>query len=168
MTEGRILVVDDEKKIVESCRLYLEHAGFEVVCAYNGEQALEEARESRPDLIVLDLMLPRVDGRTDGAEPGKPQYFVFFRDAEDRWSEGVCLGRDVSPVGGNAGSAFVSPDGKYFFFGSTKPRETASTPEKPLTLQVLRDAQSRARNGNLDIYWMQASFLDTLRPARNE
>ena len=109
-----------------------------------------------------------VDGRTDGAEPGKPQYFVFFRDAEDRWSEGVCLGRDVSPVGGNAGSAFVSPDGKYFFFGSTKPRETASTPEKPLTLQVLRDAQSRARNGNLDIYWMQASFLDTLRPARNE
>ncbi len=62
MPEGRILVVDDEKKIVESCRLYLEHAGFEVVCAYNGEQALDEARESRPDLVVLDLMLPRVDG----------------------------------------------------------------------------------------------------------
>jgi DNA-binding response OmpR family regulator len=59
----RVLVVDDQKPIVETCRLYLEHAGFEVVVAYNGEQALAEARGSKPDLIVLDLMLPRVDGR---------------------------------------------------------------------------------------------------------
>ena len=59
----RVLVVDDQKTIVETCRLYLEHAGFDVVVGYNGEQALAEARESRPDLIVLDLMLPRVDGR---------------------------------------------------------------------------------------------------------
>jgi len=59
----RILVVDDQKTIVETCRLYLEHAGFDVVVGYNGEQALAEAREAKPDLIVLDLMLPRVDGR---------------------------------------------------------------------------------------------------------
>jgi DNA-binding response OmpR family regulator len=59
----RVLVVDDQKTIVETCRLYLEHAGFDVVVGYNGEQALTEARESKPDLIVLDLMLPRVDGR---------------------------------------------------------------------------------------------------------
>ena len=63
MTAGRVLVVDDQKPIVETCRLYLEHAGFEVVVAFNGEQALAEARESRPDLIVLDLLLPRLDGR---------------------------------------------------------------------------------------------------------
>ena len=59
----RVLVVDDQKTIVEACRLYLEHAGFDVVVGYNGEQALAEARESKPDLIVLDLMLPRIDGR---------------------------------------------------------------------------------------------------------
>ena len=59
----RVLVVDDQKTIVETCRLYLERAGFDVVVGYNGEQALAEARESKPDLIVLDLMLPRVDGR---------------------------------------------------------------------------------------------------------
>jgi len=63
MALGRILVVDDERKIVESCRLYLEHAGYEVVPAYNGTQALEEHAAHRPDLIVLDLMLPRLDGR---------------------------------------------------------------------------------------------------------
>jgi len=60
---GRILVVDDEKKIVESCRLYLEHAGYEVLTAFNGTQALEEAAAGRPDLVVLDLLLPRLDGR---------------------------------------------------------------------------------------------------------
>ncbi len=63
MANGRILVVDDEKKIVESCRLYLEHAGYEVVPAYNGTQAIEEHAATHPDLIVLDLMLPRLDGR---------------------------------------------------------------------------------------------------------
>ena len=59
----RVLVVDDQKTIVETCRLYLEHAGFDVAVAFNGEQALAEARDARPDLIVLDLLLPRVDGR---------------------------------------------------------------------------------------------------------
>jgi DNA-binding response OmpR family regulator len=63
MAVARVLVVDDQKTIVETCRLYLEHAGFEVVVAFNGEQALAEARTARPDLIVLDLLLPRVDGR---------------------------------------------------------------------------------------------------------
>jgi hypothetical protein len=109
-----------------------------------------------------------VDGRTDGAEPGRPQYFVFFRDATDRWSEGVCLGKDVSPVGGNAGSAYVSPDGKYFFFGSTRLRETSPPSQAPLTLRSLRETSSRAGNGNSDIYWMEASFLDTLRPVRKD
>jgi hypothetical protein len=109
-----------------------------------------------------------VDGRNDGAEPGRPQYFVFFRDPADRWSEGVCLGKDVSPVGGNAGSAYVSPDGKYLFFGSTRPREIVSTPGSPLTLRALREANGRTRNGNSDIYWMEASFLERLRPARKE
>jgi DNA-binding response OmpR family regulator len=98
MPEGRILVVDDEKKIVESCRLYLEHAGFEVVCAYNGEQALEEARESRPDLIVLDLMLPRVDGlevcRRVRAGSPVPILMLTARSTEEDKLAGLNLGAD--------------------------------------------------------------------------
>jgi DNA-binding response OmpR family regulator len=98
MPEGRILVVDDEKKIVESCRLYLEHAGFEVVPAYNGEQALEEARRSRPDLVVLDLMLPRVDGlevcRRLRAESQVPILMLTARSTEEDRLTGLNLGAD--------------------------------------------------------------------------
>jgi DNA-binding response OmpR family regulator len=57
-----ILVVDDDRKTVDLVRLYLERAGFSVRVGYDGRQALELAREQRPDLVVLDLMLPHVDG----------------------------------------------------------------------------------------------------------
>jgi DNA-binding response OmpR family regulator len=57
-----ILVVDDEKKIVQVARDYLEHGGFCVLAAYDGASALASARHSKPDLIVLDLGLPDVDG----------------------------------------------------------------------------------------------------------
>ncbi|MEX0785736.1 MAG: response regulator transcription factor [Dehalococcoidia bacterium] len=57
-----ILVVDDEKNIVQLARLYLNKEGFEVEAAYDGAQALEKARSVRPDLIVLDIMMPEMDG----------------------------------------------------------------------------------------------------------
>ena len=57
-----ILVVDDEPKIVELARDYLEHAGFAVATASDGASALEQIRRRAPDLVVLDLGLPRVDG----------------------------------------------------------------------------------------------------------
>jgi DNA-binding response OmpR family regulator len=57
-----ILVVEDEMKIAGLVRDYLQHAGFEVIVAGDGEAALSSARGSRPDLIVLDLGLPGVDG----------------------------------------------------------------------------------------------------------
>ncbi len=59
---GTILVVDDEKNIVQLARLYLNKEGFEVEAAYDGAQALEKAKSVRPDLIILDLMLPEMDG----------------------------------------------------------------------------------------------------------
>ena len=58
----RALVVDDERPLVEIVQTYLEREGFEVLVAYDGEQAVEAARSERPDLIVLDLMLPGIDG----------------------------------------------------------------------------------------------------------
>src|SRR5574337_1746152 len=57
-----ILVVDDEPKIVKIARDYLERAGFAVVSAGDGEAALTTARSAKPELIVLDLKLPKVDG----------------------------------------------------------------------------------------------------------
>jgi DNA-binding response OmpR family regulator len=58
----RILVVDDERQIVRVLRGYLEKAGFGVLTAYDGLEALRIARQERPDLVVLDLMLPGMDG----------------------------------------------------------------------------------------------------------
>jgi DNA-binding response OmpR family regulator len=57
-----VLVVDDDRKTIDLVRLYLEHAGYTVRVAYDGRQALALARATRPDLVVLDLMLPHLDG----------------------------------------------------------------------------------------------------------
>ena len=59
---GKILVVDDEAKIVKLVRTYLEQAGFSVVEANDGQTALIQARREKPDLVVLDLGLPGIDG----------------------------------------------------------------------------------------------------------
>lgn len=58
----KILVVDDEKRIVDIVKAYLEREGFNVLTAYDGKEALSVARTENPDLIVLDLMLPEIDG----------------------------------------------------------------------------------------------------------
>lgn len=58
----RILIVDDEPKLVRGLKPYFRQAGFEVLTAYDGVEALSLARRDRPDLIVLDLMLPGMDG----------------------------------------------------------------------------------------------------------
>jgi len=61
-TSRPILVVDDDRKIVALVRAYLEREGFPVITAYDGREALRQARTEDPALIVLDLMLPEVDG----------------------------------------------------------------------------------------------------------
>ena len=62
MPEGRVLIVEDDPKTAETLKRYLEHGGFDVTVAFNGAQALEDFDLEPPDLVVLDLMLPRVDG----------------------------------------------------------------------------------------------------------
>ncbi len=62
MASHRILVVDDEEDLLELIRYNLTKEGYRVDCAASGEQAIHEARNSVPDLIVLDLLLPNVDG----------------------------------------------------------------------------------------------------------
>ena len=59
----RILVVDDEKLLVKGVKFNLENEGYEVECAYDGATAVEMARNGRYDLIILDVMMPEVDGQ---------------------------------------------------------------------------------------------------------
>ncbi len=61
-TTRPVLVVDDDRKIVALVRAYLEREGFRVIVAYDGKDALRQARKGEPALIVLDLMLPEIDG----------------------------------------------------------------------------------------------------------
>ena len=62
MSQKKILVVDDEVDLVETIRFPLEMEGFNVLVSYNGEEGLNQARKENPDLILLDLMLPKLDG----------------------------------------------------------------------------------------------------------
>jgi DNA-binding response OmpR family regulator len=93
-----ILVVDDEPRIVELARDYLEHAGFKVITVGDGRAALDAARRNHPDLIVLDLGLPGLDGldvtrelRRDGSIP---IVMVTARDDELDKLLGLELGAD--------------------------------------------------------------------------
>ena len=58
----KILVVDDEKVLVKGLKFNLENEGYQVVTGFDGAQAVELARQERPDLILLDVMMPRLDG----------------------------------------------------------------------------------------------------------
>jgi two-component system, OmpR family, alkaline phosphatase synthesis response regulator PhoP len=93
-----ILVVDDEPKIVQLARDYLEHAGFGVVTARDGRSALEEVHRRRPDLVVLDLGLPELDGldvtRAIRRDSNLPIVMLTARDDEIDKLLGLELGAD--------------------------------------------------------------------------
>ena len=93
-----ILVVDDEPKIVELARDYLEHAGFAVVSAFDGSEALTRARTDAPDLIVLDLGLPKLDGldvaRALRRDSNVPIVILSGRSDESDKLVGLELGAD--------------------------------------------------------------------------
>ncbi|MEA3328783.1 MAG: response regulator [Candidatus Omnitrophota bacterium] len=58
----KILVVDDEQRLVEMLKTRLEANHYQVITAFDGQEALKKAREEKPDLMILDLMLPKLDG----------------------------------------------------------------------------------------------------------
>jgi DNA-binding response OmpR family regulator len=93
-----VLVVDDEAKITDVVRDYLAHAGFDVVTAYDGRGALTQARSRRPDLVVLDLGLPDVDGLDVARElrrgSGVPVVMLTARGEELDRVLGLELGAD--------------------------------------------------------------------------
>jgi DNA-binding response OmpR family regulator len=94
----KILVVDDEPQIVRVLRGYLESAGFQVVAAYDGSEALAAFRHEGPELIILDLMLPEVDGldvaRAIRRESDVPLIMLTARVEEAERLIGLELGAD--------------------------------------------------------------------------
>src|SRR5689334_6580097 len=98
MSDKTILVVDDERNIVNLVKLYLENEGFRVAAAYDGTEGLRQIRALRPSLIVLDLMLPGIDGfelcRTVRRESDVPIIMLTARTDDIDKIVGLELGAD--------------------------------------------------------------------------
>ena len=62
MTKKKILIVDDEAELVDLVKIRLEAAGYDVIKAYDGQEGLEKAKSEKPDLVLLDIMMPKMDG----------------------------------------------------------------------------------------------------------
>lgn len=94
----KILVVDDDHKIVDLARMYLEKDGYRVIAAYDGLAALDLVRHERPALVVLDLLLPEMDGRdvcrTLRAESNVPIIMLTARTEDTDKLVGLELGAD--------------------------------------------------------------------------
>jgi DNA-binding response OmpR family regulator len=95
---SRILVAEDDEKQAELIRLYLEREGWSVQVVHDGRSALEKLRRNPPDLVVLDLMMPRMDGldvtRVLRQESDVPLVMVTARSTEDDLLLGLELGAD--------------------------------------------------------------------------
>lgn len=101
MVKQRILVVDDDREVVRLMRAYLEQAGYEVLVAYDGETAIHTLRRERPDLLLLDLMLPDRDGyditrlvRTDATLSTLPIIMLTARVDDTDKIVGLEMGAD--------------------------------------------------------------------------
>jgi DNA-binding response OmpR family regulator len=94
----KILLVDDEKRIIEVLEAYLEREGYEIHCADNGIDALKKAKTINPDLIILDLMLPDISGeevcRLVRKESDVPILMLTAKSAEDDRINGIVMGAD--------------------------------------------------------------------------
>jgi DNA-binding response OmpR family regulator len=96
--DRKILVVDDEERMVRFIRLNLEHDGFRVVEAFNGNQAINKIRSSLPDMVLLDVMLPDIDGfevlRIVREVSSVPVIMLTAKGEEDDRVRGLELGAD--------------------------------------------------------------------------
>jgi len=151
--DSGILVVDDDAKTVSLLKLYLENDGHKVLCAYDGVQALRLAREERPRLVVLDLMLPGLDGlqvcRALRSESDVPVIMLTARTTEDDKLIGLEVGADD----------YVT---KPF-----SPRELAARAKAVLRrtpAESLERGPARVTHGNLDVDFRQRTIALAGRP----
>lgn len=98
LSKYKILVVDDEKRMVRFIQLNLEQDGFQVVTAYNGKEALDQVRTQLPDLVLLDIMMPDIDGfevlKKIREVSDVPVIMLTAKGEEDDRVKGLELGAD--------------------------------------------------------------------------
>ncbi|MBT8056407.1 MAG: PD40 domain-containing protein [Gammaproteobacteria bacterium] len=107
------------------------------------------------------LIVP-VWGRDDSL--GSIDYYVVFRNEIDEWSEPVNLGPQINTPGAQEYTPYVSPDGKFFFFMSTRSPDSSSSPRSGYSRDNLARLHEEPENGLSDIYWIDAAFIEALRP----
>ncbi len=121
----KILVVDDEEVTVELAKKFLEGHGFEVVTAKNGEEAIEKAIDEHPDLILLDVVLPGLDGfevcsriKADKRFEGVPVLMFTARGFDQDIRRGREVGADDYIVKPLSGSALIATIQKHLGLAS--------------------------------------------------
>ena len=102
MGKKKILIVEDEAQLVDLLKMRLEANDYEVIAAYDGQKGLDKARKEKPDLIILDLILPRMDGykvcgllKRDTRYAGVPIIMFTARAQEEHLEQGKEVGADA-------------------------------------------------------------------------
>lgn len=150
----KILVVDDEKPISDIVKFNLTKEGYEVHTAFDGEEALEKVKEVEPDLILLDLMLPKIDGLEVAREVRKnydmPIIMVTAKDSEIDKVLGLELGADDYVTKPFSNRELVARVKANLRRGSTAAKEAEEAPNSELVigdLTIQPEAYMVMKNG---------------------
>lgn len=101
-----------------------------------------------------------VFGRKDSF--GSTDYYITFRNDDNKWSALLNMGEPVNTEGGLEYSPYVSPDGNYFFFMSSRKKPAQEADNAPLTRAYMMEMHNSPGYGNPAVWWMEASFIDSL------
>ena len=107
-----------------------------------------------------------VENKKNEVNPGFSNYYIFFRDSNDNWSDGISFGPEINIKGSNAISASVSPDEKYLFFSARTTSERMKEISLKNTLGSIKEYLNNPQNGNYDIYWVSTGVIEALRPKK--
>jgi len=113
-----------------------------------------------------NFLIACVENKSNTVNPGFVNYYIFFRDENDNWSEGISFGPEININGSNAISASLSPDGMYLFFAAQKTSEEMKKLSEEKTLGSMIRFLASPQNGNYDIYWVSSAVIERLHPEK--
>src|SRR5262245_11455272 len=163
----KILIVDDEPAIINMLAYNLKRANYEVLIARDGEEALLQAKREQPDLLILDLMLPRLDGlevcRALRRERDVPIIMLTARDAEVDRVVGLEMGADDYVVKPFSVRELLARIKNVLRRATSQPAETAPAPLRvgPLTIDVARHL-AQLKGVELELTAQEFGLLHTL------
>ncbi|MBD3223187.1 MAG: hypothetical protein GF313_00545 [Caldithrix sp.] len=123
------------------------------------------AGQSRYNAFVApdeSFVIIPIYGRPDSF--GATDYYISFHNEDDAWTDPIHLPESINSKSRHEYSASISPDGKSFFFMSSEGDKKTYSAKKNMTMGDMFDLHLKAGNGNSDIYWISASFIQSLRP----